>query len=254
MTKKSQSRRNKDATLNAQMGISGKAPKMNREKSSRCWYELKTVHMRSAGYLGRAAELMQQYGNPVVLVKIAKNGDGARFNELQMSIPTLMQRVGEQFEALWDSHKDKKKLCLSYTELQDAFRIFEAYQVFDTDFFTTFQPIISELNDIFNKALNQLLEAQEELSAKMANGDYNAATDPTVVTDVEVNEVKLPTPAMDMEELTPSKPVVQEAPVPEEIDPPLSMQDLSAIMEEGVSQEPIQIDPAMNAGLIRPNL
>jgi hypothetical protein len=87
-------------------------------------------------------------------------------------------------------HKDKKKLCLSAIELEQAMRIGEMYQAFDTDFYLTFSPIINELNAIFNKALKILLDAKEELEKNQAGQTEKDLIDPTVVSDVNYAEVK----------------------------------------------------------------
>lgn len=189
MTRKSQSRRAKDAaTLQANGGKMPNA-RLQREKSSRCWYELKNVHARTVGYVNGLAQRMMQYANPLVMMKIAKNGDQERW-ELQNKI--LQERAataGTDLEELWNSHKDKKHLCRSSVELAEALRIFEAYQTFDTDFYLTFSPIVKEMNEIFNKALQQLLDAQDELAKKAVEEAQVKLTDPSVVSDVNYAEV-----------------------------------------------------------------
>lgn len=195
MTKKSASRRNRDTERRAALGITGKKQGFDREKSSRCWYELKAVHTRSQGHIEKLARLISQYRHKIVLMKIAKNGDQERFNELQASIPPLAGKLQKDFEQLWQSHADKKKLCLSYAELAEAFRIFEAYQAFDIDLFNTFQPIIGEMNQIYNKALKQLLDAQDALVLEMAQKGQLP-----VVTDVVLEHGDRPAEAKEIEQ------------------------------------------------------
>lgn len=158
MTAKSNARRQRDRQALEKSGVK-KKQSFNREKSSRCWYELKEVHMRSARNFEKTARLFGQYNNPAVLAQIARNGDDARFQDLQLLVQSKVPALTKDFQDLYDQHKDKKKLCLSYNELQEAFKIFEAYQAFDTDFFLAIEPIVNELNSLFNKALGQLLEA-----------------------------------------------------------------------------------------------
>lgn len=164
MTQKSQGRRDRDAKQRAANG--GK--RIDREKHSRCWFELKLTHSRSQEYIVKTAKLFGQYGVPKVLVRIQANGDRPRWEELQSSVPKLMETFMPRFQELFASHGDRKKLCLSYTELQLAFRIFEAYQVFDLDFYNAMSPIVEELNDIFNKALKQELEEGNVLIDEVA--------------------------------------------------------------------------------------
>jgi hypothetical protein len=176
------------------MGIQDKNKKFDREKTSRCWYQLKEVHMRSQRSIEKLAELIAQYSHPVVLMKIAKNGDQAEFEAIQAKIPPAVETMAKEFQELWDSHGHKRSLCLSYPELMQAFKIFEAYQAFDIDLFNVFQPIIAEANVIYNKALKQLLDAQDELSIKMAQEGQVAA-----VTDVVFKEGEVPAMAKDVE-------------------------------------------------------
>uniref|UniRef100_A0AAU7PF66 Uncharacterized protein n=1 Tax=Burkholderia phage vB_BgluM-SURPRISE13 TaxID=3159457 RepID=A0AAU7PF66_9VIRU len=193
MTKKSVGRRQRDAERRASTGMTGKGNKsFDREKSSRCWYELKSVHSRSQKNIDKLAGLISQYRHKVVLMKIAKNGDQPRFDELMASIPPLVEKMGKDFQDLWDSHADKKKLCLSYEELTQAFRIFEAYQAFDIDLFNVFQPIIGELNLIYNKALKELMEAQDATIIDVASNQ-------PIITDVVLEEGDRPAEAQALE-------------------------------------------------------
>lgn len=230
MTVKSAGRRQRDAERRAALGITDKNKRFDREKTSRCWYELKAVHTRSQGNIEKLAILFGQYRHKVVLMKIAKNGDKEAFDALQAQIPPLAEKLAADFQALWDSHADKKKLCLSYAELSEAFRIFEAYQAFDIDLFNTFQPIISGLNQIYNKALKQLLDAQDELVVEMMkNGQLPD------VTDVVLEEGDRPQLAEEVEQ-------------PKEGLDGIDAEALSAAAE---AQEPINVDPRMGHDLIR---
>lgn len=190
MTRKSASRRAADAERAKANG--GKLPsaRVVREKTTRAWYELKTIHARSQAYIQQLAERVQQYMNPIVIMKVDKNGDKARFNELLVQLNTQAKKTGVEFEALWDMHKDKKKLCLSTAELEQAMRVGEMYQAFDTDFYLTFSPIINELNAIFNKALKMLLDAKEELEKNQNSQAEKDLIDPTVISDTPYEEIK----------------------------------------------------------------
>jgi hypothetical protein len=195
MTAKSDSRRARDAKARAAAG--GKLPsaRVQREKFTRCWYELKTVHARSQNYIEQLGNRMRQYMHGLVLLKIAKNGDKERFDALLVQIQELAPATAAEFQSLWEMHGDKKKLCLSMTEFEQAMAIFDKYQAFDIDFFNTYQPIISELNQIFNKALGQLLEAKDKLAAETMEDAAAKLLDPTVVSDVNYSQVpdNLPT-------------------------------------------------------------
>lgn len=240
MTQKSASRRQRDANRRAEMGITSGKKTFDREKTSRCWYQLKEVHGRSQRSIEKLAELIAQYNHPVVLMKIAKNGDEAAFNAVQAKIPPAVAEMAKVFQELWDSHADKKKLCLSFEELQQAFRIFEAYQTFDIDLFNTFQPIIGELNVIYNKALGQLLEAQDELKLKMATEGG------LPVSDVVLNEGDVPAQAQEVEA---PKELGMDGISPDQ----KARGETSAIVqidELGVVEESISVDPAVGRGLI----
>lgn len=249
MTRKSQSRRAKDAA--AMQANGGKMPnaRLTREKSARCWFELKTVHGRTVGYVNGLARRMMQYANPVVLMKIAKNGDQERWELQNKLLQERAATAGTDLEELWNSHADKKHLCRSTTELGEALKIFEAYQTFDTDFYLTFSPIIKEMNEIFNKALGQLLEAQDELAKKAMETAQAKLLDPTVVSDVNYEEVPasaaLPTAVEDLDQPVgglPKEEPKAEAPVE------TKAEDLAVV---GVETEEIGADPALGHGLIR---
>ncbi|HEX9137148.1 MAG TPA: hypothetical protein VF905_09425, partial [Nitrospirota bacterium] len=190
MTRKSSNRRAKDAAAQQAAGGKPQSARVIREKTTRAWYELKIVHSRTQSYIEELAKRMIQYAHPVVLLKIAKNGDTERFNELQKLIQEKAVVTGADFASLWDLHKDKNKLCLSVTELEQAYRIFDMYQAFDTDFFTTYQPIIEELNAIFNKALKQLLDAKDDLAKTTTEQAQAKMVDVNVVSDVDFTEIK----------------------------------------------------------------
>lgn len=192
MTKKSVGRRNRDAQRRADAGLSSKGKAFDREKTSRCWYQLKEVHARSQKSIDKLAALISQYRHKVVLMKIAKNGEEPRFNELMAQIPPHVETMARDFQELWDSHADKKKLCLSYDELMQAFKIFEAYQAFDIDIFNNFQPIIGELNDIYNRALKELMEAQDATVVDAMSGQ-------PLITDVVLEAGDVPALAQEVE-------------------------------------------------------
>lgn len=177
MTKKSASRRARDAQAFQAAGGKAPSPRVVRETSARVWFELKNVHKRSAAYITKTAQQIAKYGHPVVLAKIAKNGKAARFNELNAEIVKKVAGTMADFAALWDSHKDKRELCRTSVELEIAYKIFEAYQVFDMSFYEDYSGIISEMNEIYNEALAQLL------------GQATDAQDPTVITDVEAKSL-----------------------------------------------------------------
>jgi len=159
-----------------------KPTNMRSDNAARCWFELKNVHKRSSKYLFDTASLFSQYSHPVVLKKIAKNGDDVKFNNLQLQVRSELKPLTVKFSELWNRHKDKNRLCHNYTELAEAFALFEEYQKFDMQCFDTFHPIVTELNVIFNKALKELLE----------NGEIQNDPNVNVVTDLEFKETPLP--------------------------------------------------------------
>jgi hypothetical protein len=256
MTRKSQSRRAKDAAAQEANGGKKNTAKIQREKTTRCWYELKTVHARTQSYIEQLAHRMIQYAHPVVLLKIAKNGDTARFQELQKLLQEKAAHTAADFASLWDLHKDKNKLCLSLKELEQAYRIFDMYQAFDTDFFSTYQPIIEELNAIFNKALKQLLDAKDEL-AKTTIADAQAKmVDVNVVSDVEFTEVKkeeeLPATIADL--IVPAE-VAENIAARGQTNVASPVDELAAEeVADTAATEEVQADPATRHGLIRPNM
>lgn len=239
MTQKSSSRRQRDAEAMRAAGGRIKTKYHSRENSTQCWYKLKEVHMRSAAYIEKLAIHFSQYMHPIVLAKIDKNGDMAEFKQLNAKIPEHMGEFAKRFQEMHDQHKDKRKLCLSYKEFEIAVKIFEAYQVFDIDFFNTFSPITQDMNAIFNKALSQLLEAQETL--------VNAAqVDPAFAKDIPFQEGELPKLAGDL----PQPPKADAA------EPQIKEEDHHINVVEK-HQEPVptrDVVPANNFGLISPQL
>lgn len=176
MTKKTASRRERDAQKRQVNG--GKLPsaRTDRERVSRAWYDLKGMHGESQKYIHQLAERMTQYMNLPVLAQIKKNGDDARFNELQnVELKKHTDVAMKEFAALWDSHKDRKGRCVTLSDMELAVNIAGNYEKFNADFFLAFQPIISEMNKIFNKALKQLLDAQDQAtSEKLADAQVKA--------------------------------------------------------------------------------
>lgn len=220
MTQKSASRRQKDAQRRAAAGITSGKKTFDREKTSRCWYQLKEVHARSQKNINKLAELFAQYNHPVVLMKVAKNGDQEAFNAELAKLQPLVVEMTKEFQALWDSHGHIRKLCLSYEDLSRAYRIFEAYQAFDIDLFNKFQPIIGALNLIYNKALTQLLEAQDALTVEQIEAARAAGTDiailsagdvPAAAKDVEAPAEGMEGISSDGEALSPSEIISQPA-------------------------------------------
>lgn len=189
MTEKTQSRRDRDAKARAAHGGNVTTISRNREKTTRAWYELKVVHQRTTSYIHQLAEKMQQYNNPLVLSKIAKNGDADAFKVLQARFQQHAATLAVDLQELWNRHKDRKKLCLSIKEVHEAYEVFGQYQQFDADFFGTFQPLLSDMNDIFNKALKQLLDAQNALQTETIETAQAKMLDVNVISDVEVTEL-----------------------------------------------------------------
>ncbi|BCM95241.1 hypothetical protein [Burkholderia phage FLC6] len=201
MTQKSASRRQKDAERRAAAGMTSGKKSFDREKTSRCWYQLKEVHQRSQKNINKLAELFAQYNHPVVLMKVAKNGEKEAFDAEIAKIQPLVAEMAKEFQALWDSHGHIRKLCLSYEELSKAYRIFEAYQAFDIDLFNKFQPIIGALNLIYNKALKELLEAQDALTVEQIEAARAAGQEVAILDEGDVpqaaKEVEAPAEGME---------------------------------------------------------
>lgn len=137
----------------------------NRQVTSRSWYELKQVHIRSARYMARMGDFLRKYLNPQVLMKITDNGRQKEFDDLQRSIPVLMAPFAAEFEAMLKQHEHKRSACTTLEDMELAYRLFEDYQKFDMDYYTVFQPLTTKMNEIFNEALSQLL-AGEAVDAK----------------------------------------------------------------------------------------
>ena len=150
------------------VGSMGAAKRIDREKTARCWYELKNVHKRSAEHFQRMAGYLLQYMNPMVQMQIAKNNQSDEFAEGMQAVTKLAQEFGVRLEALWDAHKDKKHRCTNHQEFAQALDLFEQYSQFDTSIFEKFQPVIETLNTVFNKAIDDLrvLEAQQKASGQ----------------------------------------------------------------------------------------
>ena len=240
MSTKSQSRRQRDAAQ--EQAVPGIRKVLDRKKSAQCWFELKVVHMRSQDYMTKVAGLFAKYRNPVVLAKIVRNGDFDKWQELHGQLPPIVERMSADFSKIWDMHKDKRKLCLSSEELTQAYRIFDLYQAFDMEFFELVSPIISGLNEIFNKALKMLLDAQEKLRVEMQEQAKAEAGDVTKVTDVSfTEEEKLPTLISDGESLV--RP-----------DPSLIPESLKQRHEQAHSNDGVVVDPNQGEQLIRPAL
>lgn len=161
MTEKSKQRRMKDAQARNAIG-GNKNTKFNREKASRSWYELKIVHAKTQSYMEQLGKQMEQYLNPLVLLRIARHGKSERFIELQKQIQSKAPEFMTRFEELYKKHEDKKKLCLSLKELEEAMNIMQQYDTFNLDFFNAFKEIIDELNTIFNTALKELIAEKDQ--------------------------------------------------------------------------------------------
>lgn len=195
MTKKTTSRRDRDAKLRQANGGKLKSARVDRERISRAWYDLKAMHANSQQYMAQLATRMQQYLNLPVLAQIQKNGDDVRFNELQnVDLKKAVAVAMKEFSELWDMHKDRKGRCVTLEDMELAANVGNGYEKFNTDFFLAFKPIIAEMNVIFNKALKQLLDAQDQKVANQLQEAQAKAIDVNVITDVEVIDPNSPTP------------------------------------------------------------
>lgn len=167
MTTKSQSRRDRDAKNRKELGITG-SQSFNRSKSARAWYDLKMAHARTNEYIVKLANNMLKYANVPVFKRISEKGLAQEFMALQKQIIAKQPAFVARLTALWDSHKDKKKLCLSITELEAAMNIMHGYETFDTEFYFEFSPIVSKMNEIFNGVLDELIAEQNAAAADTA--------------------------------------------------------------------------------------
>lgn len=222
MTKKSASRLARDAKTRRDAGVPQNT-RFNREKSSRSWYELKMVHNRSIEYVKKTAQHFALLTDPRVLARIAEHKNGPRFLELNKEAAALAATFDKRLNDLWDQHKDKRKLCLSHTELTEAFRLFEAYQLFDVDYYTEFSHVINQLNEMWNSALMELLAEQN-------------AAEGSAVTDLTLNNE---TPA----------PFADDPSIPKHVP---AEELISAAHEKAKDQEDVGVDPKIGRGLIRP--
>ena len=226
MTKKTTSRRDRDAKARQLNG--GKIPsaRVDRERISRAWYDLKGMHANTQKYIAQLAERMKRYANLPVLAQIAKNGESERFTFLtEVAIPQHAATVGVDLQNLWDSHKDRKGRCTTIAEVELAMSIGNSYEKFDTDFFIIFQPIISELNVMFNKALKQLLDEQDEAAG-------------VKIKEAQVKAIDVNAPMAQYEEIPDT---IQASPV-ESLDAPAEIEN--KIKARGMNPAIIQVDDA----------
>ena len=193
MTKRSPARQLRTDAAKKKHGVNtvGAAMRIDREKTARCWYELKNVHKRSTMHFQRMAHYLLQYMNPMVQMQIAKNNQSGEFDAGIKEINALSKEFGDQLEALWDLHKDKKHRCTNHQEFAQALDIFEKYAQFDTSIYDKFSPVIEKLSAIFNKAIDDLRAFE---AAQKASGQ--PAPEPTIIGDKEVStQPTIPAPA-----------------------------------------------------------
>lgn len=172
MAKKSNDRKARDRAARAKAGGRVLNASQNRAVTSRSWYELKQTHERSGHNLARVAGLLAQHSDQLVLMKMADNGDRPRFDELHAQVQTLMVEIGVEYVAMWDAHKDRKGPCTTMHDLEIAVSMFERYERFDISLIEKFQPIVAEINTMYNKAMNEL----HDIQVQVANGTYDPDT------------------------------------------------------------------------------
>lgn len=151
----------------AKKPTAGAKRRIDREKTSRCWFELKNVHKRSAGHFANIARLLAQYNNLPVIAKIDTNGQTAEFVEIIKKIKALSEPFGARLTELLKAHEHKTHLCRGYMDMMAAFALYEDYAKFDSELYIEASPLFEELNEIYNNALTQLREAAVNLGAKV---------------------------------------------------------------------------------------
>ena len=168
MTKKSKTRLLADQAAREAAGGRVKNLTQSRTITSSAWHGLKQTHKRSSDHLVKLAGLVSQYVDPVVLMKVSDNGDKDRFNQLHLDVQEQMKGVGKEFSDLYDEHKDRNGACTTATEMQLAISLAERYQRFDVSLMEKFQPIISDMNEIYNRAMRQLEEIRQQVEAEQS--------------------------------------------------------------------------------------
>lgn len=164
MSKRSANRTNMLlANRAAKKPTNGARRRLDREKTSRAWYDLKTAHNRSADIFANLGNLMAQYNNPHVILGMGPAGNEL-FKHHIAQIKNLQLQFKEQLERLWDLHKDKKGLCHSYDDVVTAFGIYEQYQDFKVKIYENFKPHFDVLTDTYNASIDALLAKDKELS------------------------------------------------------------------------------------------
>lgn len=179
MAKKSIARRNSDAALAQKLG--GRVPNAtkSRENVARAWFQLNIIYNDSRAYLAKiGGHLLHYVTHPEVIMKMDKNNTIGEFNQGCKEIGTIANELGAQLEAIHVRHADRTGLCKTLDDVNEARLLFEAYDGFKMDVYAKAQPIITELNRVYNAAVKQLVEGREK-----------AIADGTLPTDVEFKEV-----------------------------------------------------------------
>lgn len=182
MSTKSAARREKDKARLEQMGKKrNTGANHQREVTARSWFELKAVHRRTSDYIMNTAVQLAKYSHPTVTLKIADNNDDAEFNAKASSIPVMIAPLQKDLAALWARHEHKKGRCIGMADIEEAFKLFEAYEALGVEFYSLVEPVITRLNEIYNKALKQLLNGDptdKNTVAAAAAADAKVETQP----------------------------------------------------------------------------
>jgi hypothetical protein len=172
----------------------GARRRIDREKTSRCWYQLKTVHKRSEGHFTNLGTLMAQYNNVAVFTAMTKEETDA-FRATIAQINEKAAIFETRLAELWARHEHKKTLCHDLTEMVQAFDLFEAYQTFDTDLFTSFKPLFDSLTEQYNGKLDAINEFAKTMTPEQVEALRASTIQPTTDLLVEAPATEAAAPA-----------------------------------------------------------
>lgn len=167
MTKKSQLRRNSDAALAKQLGRRAPSATKTREAIARAWFQLNITYNESRNYLAKiGGHLLHYVSAPEVIMKIDQMGNLAEFNSNCKEIGTVANALGLKLAELHSRHVNRKGLCKSLEDVNEARLLIEAYDAFKMEVYSVSQPIIAELNRIYNNAVKAIMAGPTDVEFK----------------------------------------------------------------------------------------
>lgn len=167
MTKKSQLRRNSDAALAKKLG--GRVPNAtkSRENVARAWFQLNIVYNDSRTYLAKlGGHLLGYVAKPEVLMKMNQTNTITEFNAGCKELGVIANELGASLATLHARHVDRKGLCKTLEEVNEARLLFEAYDNFKMEVYSKAQPIITDLNRLFTDAVKAIMDGPTDVEFK----------------------------------------------------------------------------------------